>query len=87
MKYLYDYNDDIVEVLFNLLSPSQAFEFIKTCEGDMPLTLRCNTLKAKRKELARTLIARGVNLDPIDSWDTAGLKIVKSNVPLGATPE
>lgn len=53
----------------------------------MPLVIRSNTLKTKRKELARTLIARSVNLDPVDEWDTAGLKIVKSSVPIGATPE
>jgi len=70
-----------------MLKPSEVFSFIKSCEANMPLVIRVNTLKTKRKELARTLIARGVNVDPVDDWDTVGLKILKSNIPIGATPE
>jgi len=70
-----------------MLKPTDVFAFIKSCEANMPLVIRVNTLKTKRKELARTLIARGVNVDPVDDWDTVGLKILKSNIPIGATPE
>lgn len=76
-----------MEILFGMLSPKNVFLFIKACEESMPLVIRVNTLKIKRKELARILIGRGVNLDPVDEWDTVGLKIIKSNVPIGATPE
>lgn len=56
-------------------------------EQPRPLTIRTNTLKTKRKELAQTLIQRGVNLDPLAEWTKVGLKIYESKVPLGATPE
>jgi 25S rRNA (cytosine2870-C5)-methyltransferase len=52
-----------------------------------PLVIRTNTLKVKRRDLARTLIGRGVSLEPLAEWSKVGLKINDSKVPLGATPE
>ena len=83
----YDYNRDLIELLLDLFPPSECLEFIEANENQRPLTIRTNTLKTKRKDLAKTLIQRGVNLDPVAEWSKVGLKIYDSNVPIGATPE
>ena len=83
----FDYNPDLVELLLDLFHPSECLEFIEANENQRPMTIRTNTLKTKRKDLAKTLIQRGVNLDPVAEWSKVGLKIYDSAVPIGATPE
>lgn len=83
----YDYNRSLVGVIFDLFAPAEALEFIEANETARPLTIRTNTLKTKRKDLAKQLIQRGVQLDPIADWSKVGLKIYESTVPIGATPE
>ena len=56
----YDYNRSLVELIFDLFAPSEALEFIEANENARPLTIRTNTLKTKRKDLAKVLIQRGV---------------------------
>jgi ribosomal RNA methyltransferase Nop2 len=83
----YDYNADLVDLLFNLFPPPEAIEFIEANENQRPMTIRTNTIKTKRKDLAKVLIQRGVSLDPVAEWSKVGLKIYESSVPIGATPE
>ena len=83
----HDYNADLLELLFDLFAPSECLEFIEANENARPLTIRTNTLKTKRKDLAKVLIQRGVSLDPVAEWSKVGLKIYESAVPIGATPE
>ena len=87
MCHAYDYNRSLVEVIFQIFPPSEAVEFIEANESQRPLTIRTNTLKTKRKDLAKELIKRGVSLDPVAEWSKVGLKIYESQVPIGATPE
>lgn len=83
----FDYNPDLIELLLDLFPPSECVDFIEANENQRPMTIRTNTLKTKRKDLAKTLIQRGVNLDPVAEWSKVGLKIYDSQVPIGATPE
>lgn len=74
----YDYNKDLIELLMDLFPPSECLDFIEANENQRPLTIRTNTLKSKRKDLAKTLIQRGVNLDPVADWSKVGLKVYDS---------
>ena len=83
----YDYNIEMVQLFFNLFSPSEAVSCIEANEEPRPVTIRTNTLKTKRRDLARSLIQRGVNIEPIGQWSKVGLKVYDSQIPIGATPE
>lgn len=52
----FDYNRSLVDLIFDLFAPSEALEFIEANESARPLTIRTNTLKTKRKDLAKVLI-------------------------------
>ncbi|KAL7666203.1 SAM-dependent MTase RsmB/NOP-type domain-containing protein [[Candida] zeylanoides] len=83
----FGYSEFLADKLFNLFSPSEAMEFFEANEIARPVTIRTNTLKTRRRDLAQTLVNRGVNLQPIGSWTKVGLQIFDSQVPIGATPE
>lgn len=83
----FGYTPFLAEKLFNLFSPAEAMEFFEANEISRPVTVRTNTLKTRRRDLAQTLVNRGVNLQPIGSWTKVGLQIFDSQVPIGATPE
>ncbi|CAE6437111.1 unnamed protein product [Rhizoctonia solani] len=83
----YGYNEFLAEKLFELFSVSEAIEFFEANEVPRPVTIRTNTLRARRRDLAQALINRGVNLEPIGKWTNVGLQVFESSVPIGATPE
>ena len=83
----YGYNDFLAGAIFSLLPVPEALELLEANETKRPVTLRTNTLRARRRELASSLIARGVRLDPVGAWSKVGLVVFESQVPLGATPE
>lgn len=83
----YGYSSYLAEKLFSLFSPREAFAFFEANETPRPIVIRTNTLRTHRRDLAQSLINRGVTLEPVGKWSKVGLQIFESQVPLGATPE
>lgn len=83
----YGYSLNVIDILIDVLGPLELHSFVTACERPRPLTIRTNTLRVKRRDLAQMLISRGVNLDPVGDWCKEGLQVFSSQVPVGATPE
>ncbi|PVU94531.1 hypothetical protein BB561_002491 [Smittium simulii] len=88
LQFVYGYNEYLLTKLMEIFPISELVEFLEANESPRPITIRVNTLKSKRKQVAQALIKRGVNLDVISGkWSKVGLTIYESPVPIGATPE
>lgn len=83
----YGYSEFLADKLLGLFPPREAFAFFEANETPRPIVIRTNTLRTHRRELAQSLIQRGVQLEPVGKWSKVGLQIFDSQVPLGATPE
>lgn len=84
----YNYNEFLMEKFMHLFpNGTELIEFLDANEHQRPVTIRSNPLKTRRGELAKSLIARGMNVDPAAKWTKVGLIVYDSQVPVGATPE
>ncbi|KAL5389036.1 hypothetical protein DPSP01_002739 [Paraphaeosphaeria sporulosa] len=83
----YGYSEFLADKLLSLFPAREAFAFFEANETPRPIVIRTNTLRTHRRELAQSLIQRGVQLEPVGKWSKVGLQIFDSQVPLGATPE
>lgn len=80
----HDYNDFMMGLLMKIFPLEELKKYLDSSDTERPVTIRTNTLKTRRKDLAQELINLGINVDPID-WSKEGLIVYDSPVPIGAT--
>merc|ERR1719348_440866 len=83
----YSYNEFMIEKFLEIFHINDLLDVLEANEVQRPVTIRTNSLKTRRRDLAQVLINRGVNPDPVCKWSKVGLVVYSATVPLGATPE
>lgn len=84
LSWKHDYNEFMMSLLMKIFPLAELKKYLESSDTERPLTIRTNSLKTRRKELAQDLINLGVNVDPIE-WSKEGLIVYDSPVPIGAT--
>ncbi|KAI7185589.1 hypothetical protein KC324_g7373, partial [Hortaea werneckii] len=74
----YGYSPFLAEKLFSLFPPQEALSFFDANETPRPMVIRTNTLRTHRRDLAHSLINRGVTLEPVGKWSKVGLQVFES---------
>ncbi|KGG52639.1 hypothetical protein DI09_14p220 [Mitosporidium daphniae] len=67
----YGYSEYLItEHFFHMFSVAELIQFLEASDVPRPVTIRTNTLKIKRRrDLAKALIGRGINVDPLAIGD------------------
>jgi ribosomal RNA methyltransferase Nop2 len=84
---LYEYNDFLMDAILEMFPPHEAVQFLEAMEKERPVTIRTNTIKAKRRDLVQVLTKRGMHVEPLEKWSKVGLQVFESNVPVSGTVE
>ena len=64
----YTYNEFMMDKFLQIFPVSEIMDVLEANEVQRPVTIRTNSLKTRRRDLAQALINRGVNLDPVGKW-------------------
>lgn len=83
----FSYNEELMEYIMKLFNPHECQAFLEAMDAPRPLTIRLNSLKARKQELLQCLTSRGVQAEALDEAFKVGLQINSSKVPIGATTE
>jgi ribosomal RNA methyltransferase Nop2 len=84
---LFEYNDFLMDAILEMFPPHEAVQFLEAMEKERPVTIRTNTIKAKRRDLVQALTKKGMHVEPLEGWSKVGLQVFESSVPVSGTVE